>query len=160
MKKAFASNRHIHALCSPLITIESQGDIAEMISSKASVHSNHSLQKLMLEAVEEGLSSLGKTSKQAIYLYLETTFKIKKQDIALKIEKFTEAIEEIIGPGAKLLEIEIMKQLYRKIGQNFKYSSKQKNLTFTEYLTATHTFLCNKTNSSRNRNTLCLPNTR
>jgi len=110
----------------------------------------------MLEAVDEGLSSLGNTSKQTIYSHLEKTFKIKKQDIFLKIEKFAKAIEEIIGPGAKLLEIQIMKNLYRKIGQSFKYSSTQKNLTFTEYLIATHTFYAKKSNKSRNGNALCI----
>jgi len=160
MKKAFRSNMDIRKVCLPLMIIESQEDIDETIPSKGYPHSNYSFQKIMLEAIDEGLSSLGNKSKQAIYYYLEKTFKIKKEEIPFKIEKFTKVIEEIIGPGAKLLEIEIMKQLYRKAGRNFKYSSKQKDLTFTEYLTATRTFYVKKSNSSRNENAVRLSSAR
>ncbi len=56
-------------------------------------------------------SLLGDSAKHAVYFYLKRTFKIKKQEIPNKVEGFTSAIEEIFGPGAKLLKIEIMKHL-------------------------------------------------
>jgi hypothetical protein len=90
---------------------------------------------LLLEAIDEGLSSLGESSKQAIYFYLEKIFKIKKEDIPYKIETFAGAIETIFGPGANFLEIQIMKRLYEKVGVAFKWHG-SKNLTFTEYVTA------------------------
>jgi hypothetical protein len=69
-------------------------------------------EKLLLEAVDEGLSSLGETSKIAIYFHLKKSFNIKKKEIPYKIEAFAKGIEKIFGLGANFLEILIMKQLY------------------------------------------------
>jgi len=89
--------------------------------------------KLLLEAIDETLSSLGDSSKRAIYFYLERNFSIEKQDIPNKIEEFTNAIENIFGNGAKILEIQIMKRLYKNVGRNFKYSPEKSDLFFADY---------------------------
>ena len=91
--------------------------------------------KLLLEAVDEGLSSLGKSPKQAIYFHLEKRFNVKKEGIPFKIEAFADGIEKIFGLGANFLEILIMKQLHKKVGQGFKWPE-SKDLTFTEYVAA------------------------
>jgi dTDP-glucose pyrophosphorylase len=93
-------------------------------------------QKFLLEAVDEGLSSLGDSSKKAVYFYLEKVFKIKKQNIPNKINEFTDAIERIFGHGAKVLEIQIMKHLYEKIGEDFEYFPETAELLFSEYVEA------------------------
>ena len=92
--------------------------------------------KLLLEAVDAALSLLGDSSKQAIYFYLEQNFTLKKQDIPNKIEEFTRAIEEIFGHGAKILEIEIIKHLYVKVGSDFEYFPEKDDLLFVEYIDA------------------------
>ena len=97
---------------------------------------NHNFDKLLLEAVDEGLSSLGDSPKQAIYFYLKKEFKLDKRDIPQKIEEFTDAIERIFGLGAKFLEILIMKRLYEKVGHIFEYNREEKNLVFAEYVKA------------------------
>jgi len=99
---------------------------------------NHIFEKLFLEAVGEALSSLGTSSKH-IYFHLEKDFNINKQDIPHKIEEFTNAIEEIFGLGAGVLEIQIMKRLYEKVGP-FKHFPEQ-NLTFIKYVEAAG-YLC------------------
>lgn len=93
-------------------------------------------QGMLLEAVDEGLSSLGDSSKLAIYFHLEKTFDIKKCDIPNRIDEFTSAIEAIFGQGAKLLQIQIMKNLHKKLGNTFEYVSEIENLAFREYLKA------------------------
>jgi len=95
---------------------------------------NRSFEELLLEAVNEGLSSLGNSCQQAIYFHLEKTFKINKLDIPYKIEEFTDAIEKIFGLGAKYLEILIMERLFEKIGRVIEYE--QEDLVFTEYMAA------------------------
>jgi hypothetical protein len=91
--------------------------------------------RLLLEAVDEGLSMLGESSKQAIYFHLEKRFDIKKQEIPNKIEVFANAIEKIFGLGASFLEILIMKRLYVKLGRGFKFYGSE-DFTFTEYVAA------------------------
>lgn len=97
---------------------------------------NHSFEKLLLEAVDEGLSSLGDSSKEVVYFHLSKSFNINKLDIPYKIEEFADAIEKIFGLGAKFLEILIMKRLYEKAGQPFEYNQEQEALVFAEYVAA------------------------
>jgi hypothetical protein len=91
--------------------------------------------RLLLEAVDEGLSTLGESSKQSIYFHLEKRFAIKKQEIPEKIEVFAYALEKIFGLGANFLEILIMRRLYEKLGRSFKFYGKG-DFTFTEYVAA------------------------
>jgi hypothetical protein len=97
---------------------------------------NRSFEKLLLEAVDEGLSSLGDSAKHVVYFYLKKTFKINKQDIPHKIEEFADSIEKIFGLGAKFLEILIMKCLYEKVGNDLEYNQEQEDLIFIEYVAA------------------------
>jgi hypothetical protein len=118
----------------PIITIEQHSEVSGTVLAK-------DFQEIMLEAIDEAFSCMGKETKQLVYSLLEKTFKIARRDIPFEIEKFTGALEEIFGPGAKLLEIEVMKHLHEKIGSRFKYSPRQETLTLEEYLTAISTFL-------------------
>jgi len=92
-------------------------------------------ERLLLEAVDEGLSSLGEPSKQAIYFHLKKSFNIKRQEIPYKIESFAKAIEKIFGLGANFLEIWIMKRLYEKIGRAFEWHEPTE-FAFIEYVAA------------------------
>jgi hypothetical protein len=92
-------------------------------------------EKLLLSAVDQALSSLGESSKQAIYFYLDKSFSIEKQEIPKKIEPFKEALEEVFGVGASFLEVLIMKRLYETIGGNFQWKDSQE-FTFAEYIAA------------------------
>jgi hypothetical protein len=100
-------------------------------------------EKLLLEAVDEGLASLGESSKQAIYFHLEKSFIINKQEIPQKIEAFADAIEKIFGAGADSLEILIMKRLFEKVGGNFELHDST-DFAFTEYVTAAKRSLLKK----------------
>jgi len=86
--------------------------------------------------LDEGLSCLGESGKQAVYFHLEKRFGIKKWEIAFRVEDFADALEKIFGPGAKLLEIQIMKSLYRKIGKPLRCDKKLQDLVFIEYVAA------------------------
>jgi hypothetical protein len=77
--------------------------------------------EILLAAVEESLSSLGNSPKQAILFHLETSFKIKKERIPENITEFAKALEKIFGPGASYLEKLIVKRLYEKLGLKFEH---------------------------------------
>ena len=91
-------------------------------------------ERLLIQAVDQALSSLGESSKQAIYFYLDKNFSIEKQEIPKKIEPFKEALEEVFGDGANFLEVLIMKRLYETIGGNLPWKDSQE-FTLTEYVT-------------------------
>jgi len=100
--------------------------------------------KLLLDAVDEGLSSMGESSKQAIYFHLEKSFNIKRQEIPRKIKVFEHSMEKIFGLGANFLEILIMKRINAKVGEHIKWHRSQ-DLTLTEYVAAAkRSFLASK----------------
>ncbi len=91
---------------------------------------------LLLEAIDEGLSSLGDSGKEAILAFLIKNYKLEKQEIPYRVEEFNDAIEKIFGLGAKFIEILIMKRLHNKLGVSFVFNQEPKNLIFTEYVEA------------------------
>jgi hypothetical protein len=92
-------------------------------------------ERLMLEAVDEALASLGDSAKQAIYFHLENEFEITRNEIPQRVEDFAEGLEKIFGVGSQFLEILIMKNLYERIGQPLEWN-KSKELIFDEYVAA------------------------
>jgi len=100
----------------------------------------NSFEAAMIKAVDESFSPFGHSSKQAIYFHLENTLKIKKQEIPYKIEEFADAIEQIFGAGAKLIEIRIIEALHERI-QDFVHFPKKGDLVFTEYVANLRAFL-------------------
>jgi len=104
-----------------------------------------SFEKLLLEAVDEGLSSLCSSSKQAIYSLLENTFNINRRNIPSKIEEFADAIEKIFGFGAKPIEILIIRRLNEKVGGVVEYPEHEE-LVFAEYVAAARQSFLKKKN--------------
>lgn len=90
---------------------------------------------ILLESIDEALTSLGESVKQSIYYHLEDKFEISKRDIPKRIEDFANGIEKIFGLGANFIEILIMKKLYEKIGVQLEWNE-DKELIFTNYVEA------------------------
>jgi hypothetical protein len=123
MKKIFTSNWHIYKVCLPAISKQTELDGI--------------FETLLLEAIDETLSWLGEFAKQAFYCHLKEMAGISKKDIPYNIDYFANALEQVFGVGAKLLEIQIMKLLHEKVGDALEYIPNQEELTFTEYVAAT-----------------------
>jgi hypothetical protein len=138
MKNLTATNQDIPEVVLSDVAVEPRRDHSR-------VFSDGDFERIVLEATDEVFALLGKKVKESIYSQLEGTFKIAKKDIPLHVEKFAGALEKIIGPGATLLEIEMMKSLHEKVGPGFKYYTRNENLAFPEYLTAIRVFLSVRT---------------
>jgi len=138
MKHAFTTNWYIYRVCIPAIEeAKVQCHLSEKVStSEESSPCNRCFEELLLESVDEGLSSLGESVKRAVYNNLKKTFKIEKHTIPHRIDKFANAIEKLFGDGAKLLEIQMMKRLYEKVGHNVEYFPETNDLLFLQYVEA------------------------
>ncbi|MEM2463250.1 MAG: hypothetical protein QXY07_01035 [Candidatus Bathyarchaeia archaeon] len=76
-------------------------------------------QRTILDAVEEGLATLGESPKQAILFHLENTFKLPREEIPRNLTEFRKALEKIFGPGAPYVEKLILEKLYNKLNLEF-----------------------------------------
>lgn len=90
----------------------------------------------LMEAIDEGLASLGESCRLAIYFHLKKGFNLDKQEIPFRVKEFAEAIEKVFGVGAKILEIRIMENLFKKIGYIHPRFQTQENLEFLQYTEA------------------------
>lgn len=101
---------------------------------------------LINETIDNVLSSLGTRCREAIYDYIDRKYNLRKSDIADHTMEFSEALERIFGSAAALLEMQIMKELFRKAPQ-FKHRPQGK-LTFPDYVNALIRFLRDATEAS------------
>lgn len=79
------------------------------------VVSTEGFNRLIAKAFDESLSTLGASSKDAMYKYLEETFGIKKWEIPYRTDVVEKVIERIFGTGATPLEQLIKKNLLKKL---------------------------------------------
>ena len=113
---------------------ESLGEMSEIrFGKKKSGSRKGNFEKLLIEAVDNVFSSLGDSCKQALYFHLKDCYNINKQEIPYRIRDFADAIGEIFGQGARLIEIGIMKALYARV-QNFKCFPMEEDLSFANYV--------------------------
>ena len=94
------------------------------------------LEELVLEAIDEGFSSIGTDCKKLMYFHLENEYNLTRQEIPFRIKDFSEAIENIFGFAAGILEIRILKILFRKIGYIDPQFYNWKSLDFIHYIEA------------------------
>jgi hypothetical protein len=83
--------------------------------------SDEEFENILLEAIDETLSSLGEPVKNAVYFHLQTNFNINKSEIPERIDEFSDVIHKIFGSGAGRLEIKFMKTLNLKMNVNIQW---------------------------------------
>ncbi len=101
-----------------------------LVIEKQSVNN---LDMTILEAVDKSLASFGESVRQVVYYQLDTIYHVRKQDVPCRIEEFANALEEIFGVGARLIEMRILETLYSMSG-GFVYFPKGKDLVFKDYM--------------------------
>lgn len=108
--------------------------------AKQSQHKN--FDQILLDAIDEALSSLGENVKMTVYFQIEDLFKIRKQDIPSRLSDFSSALEQLFGLGARYLEILFMKNIHAKIKVTCKWPEYEwplskwivTEMTFQEYV--------------------------
>jgi hypothetical protein len=93
--------------------------------------------QILLESIDEALSTIGKRAKEAIYHHLKHNFSISKQDIPRRVNDFSTAIEQIFGETAQHIEILIMKCLQKKVKGSYEWNGPKwlvPDLTFVKYV--------------------------
>ena len=89
----------------------------DILSDKAS-NRKEKFDKLLVEAIDEAITSLGEPVKNTFYYRLENDLNIPKNEIPQKLEEFAHIIHKIFGIGASRLEIMFMKNLNSRVKAN------------------------------------------
>jgi len=92
---------------------------------------NLNFEKNLLESVDHGLLSLGENPRKAIYFHLKRNFRLQRESIPKETNEFSRALNTIFGPGAKIIEKFILKELYRRLELNFE---DKEDFTFADYI--------------------------
>ena len=77
------------------------------------------LEEALLEATDHGLLALGEIVRQTIYERAERSYEVKKDEIPQNLERFHKALQGLLGAGAKVIERQIARNLYGRLGLNF-----------------------------------------
>ena len=93
---------------------------------------NFNYETLRNEAVDEGLSLLGDSGKNALYFYLEKDYNIKKGDVCSKVKDFSDALDKTFGVGSVFIKTLIIKNYFQKI--NMPLQENQDAARFVELL--------------------------
>jgi len=88
-------------------------------------------EKLLIEAVDEGLETLGESGKTMIFFHLDKSYSVRKHEIPKKPEAFARGLRKIFGAGATVIERLIVKSLYSKLGLECEYAG---NRPFADYV--------------------------
>jgi hypothetical protein len=76
---------------------------------------------VLVQAIDEVLTTLGEPVKNAFYQHLEVDFNIPKNEIPKNIAKFCNIIHKIFGLGACRLERKFMQNLNSKVQANVEW---------------------------------------
>jgi hypothetical protein len=85
---------------------------------------------VLVEAIDYGLLALGEIVSATIYQRIECTCQVKREEIPDRLESFHEALRGMLGAGTKVIEKQIAKNLYSRLGLNF---TAYANWTIVEY---------------------------
>ncbi len=71
----------------------------------------------LLQATDEVLEKFfGRNVRTQIYKFFEKRFMLKRSDIPVSLEIFSEAIYTLFGPASKQIELKILETLRRRLG--------------------------------------------
>ncbi len=74
-------------------------------------------EEMLNKAVDRTLNKVfGSTATSIIYTHLEDNYAIRKNEIARKLESFSQAMQEYLNSGAAVVEKEILENFYSGLG--------------------------------------------
>jgi hypothetical protein len=87
----------------------------EMVDNHLKETPTEQFNNFLIESIDESLILLGEPVKNELYRQLELKFNIKKADIPLRLEEFSDILHKVFGLGASRLEVKVLRKLDSKI---------------------------------------------
>lgn len=90
---------------------------ADKMTLQLTVKKTDKYEEMLNKAVDKTLNRVfGSTAAHIIYTHLENNYSIKKNEIAEKLESFSQALQEYLNTGATVVEKEILESFYSGLG--------------------------------------------
>ena len=70
----------------------------------------------ILGCVDRGMATLGESAAKAILWHIERNSRLKRKEIPTKPKQFINALKEMLGPGASVVERLIVRELHSAFG--------------------------------------------
>lgn len=106
--------------------------MTEVIEVNERLYATETLDDLLLKMVDATMKHVfTEAGTEVIYSYLGNSTNLKREEIAEKPEVFSAGLERLLGSGAPVIEILILKNLYRKLGLKFEA---KKGYEFSDYV--------------------------
>ena len=77
---------------------------------------NTDIRKVILEAVDEALGTLGESARQTIYWHIDRKYKLRREDIPEKLQALPLALDSLLLAGGRVVERLIAQSLCKKFG--------------------------------------------
>jgi hypothetical protein len=71
--------------------------------------------KELLSCIDKAFDSLGESVKQVVFWNFERMFHLKRSEIPAQPERFVEAIRSMFGPGANIIERNIIREISNSV---------------------------------------------
>jgi hypothetical protein len=97
-------------------------------------------QEVVIDAIDQVFSSIGSGPKISLYRLLEKKYKLRQENIPERIGDFSNAIEQIFGTGALLLELGIMKKI-RQMFPRFEFKAENVGFSFNDFMDSFRRYL-------------------
>ncbi len=75
--------------------------------------------RLLLEAIDEGLSVLGEEPRSAFYQFLTTMHSLPREDIPGRVDDFSNGLKKALGGAYPVVQRIILRKLFQKLGSSF-----------------------------------------
>ena len=79
---------------------------------------NHVSNAVVLQIIENGISSLGETPEKATWSCLEKDFNLSRQKVPENLEEFQQTLRKLFGPGSNFLDALFRKSLSDETGED------------------------------------------
>jgi hypothetical protein len=106
--------------------------VTEVIEVNERLYATETLDDLLLKVVDATMKHFfTEAGTEVIYSCLGNSTNLKRGEVAEKPEVFSAGLERLLGSGAPVIEILILKNLYRKLGLKFEA---KKGYAFSDYV--------------------------
>jgi len=113
---------------------------SEKIELSLSEETEKTFEELIVEVIDQVLLSLDPRVKKSFYNILKTDYNLDKSDIPYRIGDFVNALEEVYGISALLVEVAILKKVCQELPA-FTFVVENAQLNLVDFLKSLKIFM-------------------